>query len=402
MIDPSGSESINFLKIDQYLELIKKQQPSFNIFEILKVETNENIHSNFLAWIFNPELHKNEDGSNIFLLALVKKLEIKVEVPMQGAVCREYCFPNGKRIDLIISLGKIIIFIENKIQDWERPDQLESYKISAKTDSKFKNENLTHYFLFLTPWGTKAGGWGWKEISYFQISEIIKSQINSLNDEFIRGIIESYIHTIEVKVLSDHDIKRKFLKRYIAEPQELNKFKEIIKYIPPESIYKDLKDSLGSYLWQQNEDWGNNQFYVEAAFKALNIYGDSGWTILYNRQKEQKIYWSFSFDCGGDGDIMLTFKLITHQDWCPPISAGDMKHFENLAQQLKNVLENDFVFKAQIMDGSYPEISFSKKLAKDDVLKKEYPVLIEDLGNYILKFFIPSLKVIIDEEWLEE
>ena len=41
-------------RLDKLKSLVEEQQDGFDLFEILRIQESEHIHSNFLAWLLNP------------------------------------------------------------------------------------------------------------------------------------------------------------------------------------------------------------------------------------------------------------------------------------------------------------------------------------------------------------
>lgn len=146
-----------------------------NIFEILKVARDENVHSNFLAWLLTPlESH----GYGIFPLQqflrlialaaktypcnnkisidsqLLDKLLIGTKTVASAIVKRENPTPNKKRMDLLLEVRfeddskTLPIIIENKVKTNEHDDQTIQYYVFAEEKYKSKQyENPLYVFL---------------------------------------------------------------------------------------------------------------------------------------------------------------------------------------------------------------------------------------------------------------
>jgi len=143
-----------------------------NVFDILNISCKEHGHSNFLAFLMNP--NRSGDIGNQFLrnfLALLPK-EISVSVPEldffkmfygvfeKVIVRREY-----KKIDILVEIEvlngkdreKFVIVIENKIYASERvgnkddkdEGQLVDYR--QMIEKEYEGKNYKQLFLFLTP-----------------------------------------------------------------------------------------------------------------------------------------------------------------------------------------------------------------------------------------------------------
>lgn len=152
------------------------------IFDILGIMRNENVHSNFLAWILNPD--QNHGLRNYpmkkFLEMIVMVLfdcqytrgcknlfpEYLIDYIITGnyeianiKVDREKVIDNNKRIDIFIELTleiadieseniDIKIILENKVYSREHSEQTVKYYEWAKNNFK---ENSELIFLYLSP-----------------------------------------------------------------------------------------------------------------------------------------------------------------------------------------------------------------------------------------------------------
>ena len=105
-----------------------------NIFNILKLETNELAHSNFLAWLLDPKgSHKLGD---LFLKEFLKKV-----IPNLGNF-EQLSFSDARiereknNIDILITddSNNLLVVIENKIYSQETGDQLNRYEAHAQKE----------------------------------------------------------------------------------------------------------------------------------------------------------------------------------------------------------------------------------------------------------------------------
>ena len=124
----------------------KKSRP--NIFKILGVQKKEDLtHSNFLAWIMNPE-EKHNIGSSfleLFLLQFMTEQLHKLNLDKIN-VFREYTGQSG-RIDILIETKNFVVCLENKIESPESPNQLQNYKKIIEKD--FPRKNIFMFSLHL-------------------------------------------------------------------------------------------------------------------------------------------------------------------------------------------------------------------------------------------------------------
>lgn len=152
------------------------------IFDILGIMRNENVHSNFLAWLFNPEQHHGlnnypmrkflemivmslfdcqyaEGRSNLFPEYLIDYIITGNYEVVDVNVEREKVIDNGKRIDIFIDLTikidgedskitNIKIILENKVYSKEHSEQTVQYYEWANKNYKNNSELI---FAYLSP-----------------------------------------------------------------------------------------------------------------------------------------------------------------------------------------------------------------------------------------------------------
>lgn len=144
---------VKLLKDPLYEKLSSKTEEP-NIFKILGINHYEIRHSNFLAWLLNPnETHGlseyflskflqdilvDDRASNISILELGFLTNGKIEIR------REW-----KNIDLLIITDRFTVCIENKIWTKESSHQLRDYKDIV--ENEFKKHR--HCYVFLSPTG---------------------------------------------------------------------------------------------------------------------------------------------------------------------------------------------------------------------------------------------------------
>jgi hypothetical protein len=128
-----------------------------NIFDVLKITTNEIRHSNFLSWILNPiESHGLGD---IFLKRFLRevfasdKFDDISQVDVEGlnlakvSILREW-----KNIDILILTEDIAVCVENKVLTKEHSNQLERYRNIV--EEHYPKRKKT--FVYLNPYGDES------------------------------------------------------------------------------------------------------------------------------------------------------------------------------------------------------------------------------------------------------
>ena len=143
----------------------KKRGETFNIFEILGLQTKETtLHSSFIASLLNP------DGSHglsykpleVFLRKLKDEGILKFEIDFsQVNIEIEYSIGNltsdyseGGRMDILLNDGKNFIGIENKIDAGDQNAQMVRYHNFLTKKTKEKGEFL---LIYLSKFGSSPG-----------------------------------------------------------------------------------------------------------------------------------------------------------------------------------------------------------------------------------------------------
>lgn len=267
--------------INRAYEIVKKSSnEDFNIFSILRMETDEvNTHSRFIAELLNPKgshfqgevflelfikyfncLKKTEDNSN-FLGAPIelnsRKSIIEVEKYIAPKTKEE-----GGRLDIAISEGKEnFICIENKIYAGEQENQMERYYNYAKKSAK------QHHIFFLTLFGDKPNSISSEDCIIYNISykkhivewlELCKKEV--ADNAIIRETINQYINLIKkltyqtINKEMEKDIQDLILKNYSESSLIYKSFEKAI-YSPINIIIENLSHKISSYLQNQNSKW---------------------------------------------------------------------------------------------------------------------------------------------------
>jgi len=206
------------------LDLMKINELSmrFNYFVIIKKEISENIHSDVLAWLFNPKENHNLQGAFLSQFAIRIGLNLKSNQLNDTIVNREKFFTdNNKRIDILITdNNSYFIAIENKIKTKQEKDQLIDYYQSLDRRYGFiKNQ----YYVFLTPEGDDPNHEKWEIFDYHQIYEILSAVIEQLNpklDNNVKDFLDQYKTVIRRYVLMSKDEIKEICKKLYKEHKE--------------------------------------------------------------------------------------------------------------------------------------------------------------------------------------
>lgn len=220
-----------------------------NIFKIINMVDKEAMHSDILAWLFNPyENHNlNDKAIKVLLMQLSEKDAEYINLLLLNysdlEVYREYTIDNGRRIDILMESrnNKVIFIIENKIWSGEGDNQLEDYK-------KFIDEKYNDYnriFLYLTPEKERKEKYkGYTHITYNTIYKILNNILhdNQIKLE-IRALLKQYKEIIRRNIMGNVDKEMMDLcrKLYVEHKEALDK---IMQYGMPEYYYTYLISEL--------------------------------------------------------------------------------------------------------------------------------------------------------------
>lgn len=211
-----------FFKHVQLLHDHYEQKPQFNLFSVLRSESDEvRLHSRFLGEILNPAgTHNHRDK---FLRLFLEQFKIEMADPAQAKVQIEY-----RNIDILICCGNQAIIIENKIYASDQDKQ------------------LTRYYEIM-----KSEGYDNIELIYLTLDG------RSPSDQSIEGIDDDFINSDQYRCLSYkddiHDWLDGCLALTIREPalresilQYINIIDKLTNRIQSDEYMNDLKNLLKS------------------------------------------------------------------------------------------------------------------------------------------------------------
>ncbi|WP_028296274.1 PD-(D/E)XK nuclease family protein [Olivibacter sitiensis] len=200
-----------------------------NIFQILGIAGHEIRHSNFLAWLLDP--NEGHGLGSIFIQKILREIFIEKEIiienkPLESEVkypelmaddinynkvqiFREWKNISSKKLDSIDILIKyeeeFIIAIENKFWSGEGEKQLSRYQEMVR--ECFPKEKTKHrFFAYLTPEGMDASENEWVSLSYSSIVEFLKDIIELLDDSLsvhVKQYINDYLVILNREVMGE-------------------------------------------------------------------------------------------------------------------------------------------------------------------------------------------------------
>lgn len=153
--------------IERYLELINNMPAidekvhSESIAKIFGIESKENIISNWLAFLLDPNRIKSDVPLKAFLSTFLNDKVIEDLDYTDVIVTREYVLNNKRRVDIVIKINGVIIGIENKIFATLHNDQLNDYHNNlSNIQFMLDSDNSQHVItVLLAPsWSKELSG----------------------------------------------------------------------------------------------------------------------------------------------------------------------------------------------------------------------------------------------------
>ncbi len=337
MSEDSIKEKIRDLLLSNDFKRLTYKKDEANIFKIINMADKEIVHSDMLAWLFNPyENHNlNDKVLKEILMQLSKKDAEYINLLLLDysdlEVYREYTVDNGRRIDIVMESknNKVIFIIENKIWSGEGDNQLEDYK--NYIDEKYSDYN--RIFLFLTPEKERKEKYkGYIHITYSMIYSVLNCVLQENQIKFeISVIIRQYKEIIGRYIMGSIDKEMVDLcrKLYVEHKEALDK---IIQY-----------GNTTYYLTEViNEILDNEQIYNGKVI--LKNYGHIVYLPHCKSETREKL------QCGFQKDreyLALTISIEIKDENVTIYLQGSGRNENNTAEQnnnydkLKNIFEKD-------------------------------------------------------------
>jgi hypothetical protein len=180
-----------------------------NIFHALRIGHYEIRHSNFLAWLLDP--NESHGLGDLFLKRFLRETLIspKVKVSLIDIEEMNTDLTNVKReflnFDILIELKEIIVVIENKIHSTERNNQLKRYYETANIE--FKGKPMA--FVYLTVGGDSPSNDEYIAFSYEQIESILNELTTVFSESLnpsTKVYLNDYLHLIKNSIMKNGDI----------------------------------------------------------------------------------------------------------------------------------------------------------------------------------------------------
>jgi hypothetical protein len=242
MEDNSLEESLKLLQNCTELESLERKLKQFNVFDVLRLGDQESCHSNFLAWLLDP--NQNHGLANLFLQKWLQQA-FKTSDLADPLGLDEYSFEHVQvlrewnYVDLLIKIETpnkkpLVIAIENKTWSIQHSNQLTRYH-------KRVTEAYPHakcFFVLLSVNREDPKDDRFRIATYEQVRKTLKKCLdespNGIKDE-PRLIIEHYIQLIRDKFMPNPDIEELARKIYTDHRQAL----DVIFRLRPSNILRE-------------------------------------------------------------------------------------------------------------------------------------------------------------------
>lgn len=201
---------------DDLLEL-EERIGRFNIFDALSIARAEIRHSNFLAWILDP--NESHGQGALFLKAVLMDLFKQAKptlrplspVELDGVeLGRIEIHREWRGIDLLIGSESpaFIVAIENKIDSGEHSNQLNRYKTIVREN--FVNVPVSNQtFVYLTTRGVHASSDDWVPYSYRDIHRVLsrcqRTNAGGIGHD-VSAFLDHYLRLIGSRFMDDPKI----------------------------------------------------------------------------------------------------------------------------------------------------------------------------------------------------
>ena len=268
------------------LERLESLVTQFNIFEAIGAVRQELRHSDFLAFLLDPQ--QNHGLRDVFVKKLLQKAISEadgVHLPVtpidldtwnleQLEVAREW-----KNIDILLAdeASDLIVAIENKIDTSEHSDQLERYWQTLQ--EAFPAKRIVG--IFLTADGEQASHQHFISVDYGQVAHLIENLVDGraggLGSD-VRALMLHYAQMLRRHIVSESEIAELCRRIYQKYKQALDL---IFDHRPDQQA--TLREFLETLIKENPEllpDFSNKQCvrFTSKNWESFKLRSGQGWT----------------------------------------------------------------------------------------------------------------------------
>ena len=227
------------------LKIEQTNKNKFNIFKVLKLDNYEIRHSNFLAWLLNPEETHNL-GYEFIKEFFKSYADIDWSEEEFVNVETEVLTNKNRRIDILITGKNFLCVIENKYGSCEHDEQCKHYKDFIYSSKNYKNIPKKYFvFLDIEMPDEKTLNGALKDyypITYREVYAILKNILNNKSDNKIElEIIKQYSLILKEKYsMLEENIKQECRKIYDEHKEVFEALREFEREFQTD-IYNIMK-----------------------------------------------------------------------------------------------------------------------------------------------------------------
>jgi len=257
-----------------------------NIFHILDISRVEIRHSNFLAWLLDP--NETHGLGKLFLTKFLRELATfsETDTTFDEFDIGDQNFNNveirreWKNIDLLIIFDKLVVCIENKVDSQDHSNQLSKYRNIVQ--ESFKNHKKVYVYLTLTgeqPNEEKENEY-YKTYSYEnisnQIEKILEIHGKSLNTK-IYHYISDYLTILKREIMKNDSLNKLAANIYKNHKEIFDFVVEFKPDIETElySIFAKKIEQSGWVIGSKNKGYAR---FLTKALKPIIPQKGQGWT----------------------------------------------------------------------------------------------------------------------------
>jgi hypothetical protein len=289
----------------KYEDIAKASGENFNIFSIIRVESNEvKTHSRFITELLNPKGRHGQD--DLFLKLFLAEVEIENFETKTANVYIEYYVgivteTKGGRIDILIKNGQNqVICIENKIYAEEQQNQLLRYSNAFPNNEKASNE-----VLFLTLRGDKSENdksfQDYKSISYQDdiIKWLEECQGQLSNKSHLKEALQQYTNLVKklTRQNMNHNMNHEIIQAILKDEESFNAFISLNK--AKNSVYKTIMNEVFFPIFDNIEKNEEGKSNLKLTINKAKILDKSGYHAFYFSNQllsDNNVHIGFQFD----------------------------------------------------------------------------------------------------------
>ena len=177
-----------------------RNRVDFNVFDLLKVTTNEVCHSGVLAWLLDAESGHGQGDLFIQTFAELLRLNLPPRAFARYQVRTELARAESIIDVSVFQRGAFLIYLENKILAAEGIQQLErEFRDMRRLGATLHVPTDRQFAIFLTPDGrppVSGSATRWRTVSYPEIAGAFQALLPAISSTRVKVILRDWIRTV--------------------------------------------------------------------------------------------------------------------------------------------------------------------------------------------------------------